>query len=151
MLMVGVQGFEPWTPCSQSRCATRLRYTPNCGAPGVNRTPDLGLQNRCFTTRTNGAYLERDARIELATEPWQGPVLPLAPIPQKELLYILFISLSTVYFGILGVSTRTRTGTPKREILSLLWLPITPYSHWSGVRESNSHQKGRSLLYYPLY
>ncbi len=27
----------------------------NCGAPGVNRTPDLGLQNRCFTTRTNGA------------------------------------------------------------------------------------------------
>ena len=27
-IMVGVQGFEPWTPCSQSRCATRLRYTP---------------------------------------------------------------------------------------------------------------------------
>ena len=27
--MVGVQGFEPWTLCSQSRCATGLRYTPN--------------------------------------------------------------------------------------------------------------------------
>ena len=26
---VGVEGFEPPTPCSQSRCATRLRYTPN--------------------------------------------------------------------------------------------------------------------------
>src|SRR5881398_3417483 len=26
--VVGVQGFEPWTPCSQSRCATGLRYTP---------------------------------------------------------------------------------------------------------------------------
>jgi hypothetical protein len=26
--MVGVEGFEPTTPCSQSRCATRLRYTP---------------------------------------------------------------------------------------------------------------------------
>ena len=26
--MVGVEGFEPPTPCSQSRCATRLRYTP---------------------------------------------------------------------------------------------------------------------------
>jgi hypothetical protein len=26
--LVGVQGFEPWTLCSQSRCATRLRYTP---------------------------------------------------------------------------------------------------------------------------
>ncbi len=29
--MVGVEGFEPPTSCSQSRCATRLRYTPrNC-------------------------------------------------------------------------------------------------------------------------
>ena len=27
--VVGVQGFEPWTPWSQTRCATRLRYTPN--------------------------------------------------------------------------------------------------------------------------
>ena len=27
--MVGVRGFEPPTPCSQSRCATGLRYTPN--------------------------------------------------------------------------------------------------------------------------
>ncbi len=27
-MLVGVQGFEPWTPCSQSRCATGLRYTP---------------------------------------------------------------------------------------------------------------------------
>ncbi len=29
--MVGVQGFEPWTPWSQTRCATRLRHTPNDG------------------------------------------------------------------------------------------------------------------------
>lgn len=27
-LMVGVEGFEPPTSCSQSRRATRLRYTP---------------------------------------------------------------------------------------------------------------------------
>ncbi|MEY4584160.1 MAG: hypothetical protein RJB10_657, partial [Pseudomonadota bacterium] len=27
---VGVQGFEPWTPWSQTRCATRLRHTPPC-------------------------------------------------------------------------------------------------------------------------
>ena len=32
------------------------------GAPGVNRTPDLGLQNRCFTTRTNGAICWRCER-----------------------------------------------------------------------------------------
>src|SRR3954447_18652947 len=27
-LMVGAEGFEPPTLCSQSRCATRLRYAP---------------------------------------------------------------------------------------------------------------------------
>jgi hypothetical protein len=27
--VVGVIGFEPTTTCSQSRYATRLRYTPN--------------------------------------------------------------------------------------------------------------------------
>ena len=27
-LLVGVQGFEPWTPWSQTRCATGLRHTP---------------------------------------------------------------------------------------------------------------------------
>ena len=26
--MVGAEGFEPPTACSQSRCATRLRYAP---------------------------------------------------------------------------------------------------------------------------
>src|SRR6267378_2091879 len=28
MKMVGVRGFEPPAPCSQSRCATGLRHTP---------------------------------------------------------------------------------------------------------------------------
>ena len=28
VMLVGVQGFEPWTPWSQTRCATGLRYTP---------------------------------------------------------------------------------------------------------------------------
>ena len=28
ILMVGAEGFEPPTLCSQSRCATRLRYAP---------------------------------------------------------------------------------------------------------------------------
>ncbi len=29
--MVGAEGFEPPTPCSQSRCATRLRHAPITG------------------------------------------------------------------------------------------------------------------------
>ena len=31
ILMVGAEGFEPPTLCSQSRCATRLRYAPMLG------------------------------------------------------------------------------------------------------------------------
>ena len=27
--MVGVKGFEPSTPCTPCKCATKLRYTPN--------------------------------------------------------------------------------------------------------------------------
>lgn len=51
--MVGVEGFEPPTLCSQSRCATKLRYTPilslqaslsarRCGA--YNTTKALSCQ-----------------------------------------------------------------------------------------------------------
>jgi hypothetical protein len=31
--MVGAEGFEPPTLCSQSRCATRLRYAPTTHFP----------------------------------------------------------------------------------------------------------------------
>ena len=38
--MVGAEGFEPPTLCSQSRCATRLRYAPtfclDCSANRVS-------------------------------------------------------------------------------------------------------------------
>ena len=40
--MVGAAGFEPATLCSQSRCATRLRYAPDArptGGLGVTRLP----------------------------------------------------------------------------------------------------------------
>ena len=36
--LVGARGFEPPTPCSRSRCATRLRYAPTLEG-GLNRTP----------------------------------------------------------------------------------------------------------------
>jgi len=65
-VMVRVTRFEHATTASQTQSSTRLSYTrKTSGAPGVNRTPDLGLQNRCFTTRTNGAvtYLFLDSNV----------------------------------------------------------------------------------------
>jgi hypothetical protein len=58
--MVGVQGFEPWTPWSQTRCATGLRHTPNhcnlltsdctnvsTGIISVTASMPVGLTNAC--------------------------------------------------------------------------------------------------------
>ena len=43
-LLVGAEGFEPPTLCSQSRCATRLRYAPTCCFDCiVNRTLGIGI------------------------------------------------------------------------------------------------------------
>ena len=42
--MVGVEGFEPPTSCSQSRRATRLRYTPNDAAARMVRSRLVGRQ-----------------------------------------------------------------------------------------------------------
>ena len=41
-IMVGAEGFEPPTLCSQSRCATRLRYAPTVLVYSISC--DLGLQ-----------------------------------------------------------------------------------------------------------
>jgi hypothetical protein len=40
---VGARGFEPPTPCSQSRCATRLRHAPP--RPGMSITKGDGSLN----------------------------------------------------------------------------------------------------------
>ncbi len=45
--MVGARGFEPPAHCSQSSCATRLRYAPtiSCELQGLSFTQSLtGLQ-----------------------------------------------------------------------------------------------------------
>ena len=42
--LVGIVGLEPTTLCSQSRCATRLRYIPfKIGSRGGTRTPVVWL------------------------------------------------------------------------------------------------------------
>ncbi len=54
LILVGVKGFEPSTPCSQSRCANQTALHPdnrpalqsliqNLGGAGGTRTPDLFL------------------------------------------------------------------------------------------------------------
>jgi hypothetical protein len=41
--MVGVKGFEPSTPWSQTKCATRLRYTPTFPNPRLYILQNHGI------------------------------------------------------------------------------------------------------------
>ncbi len=41
MRMVGAVGFELTTPCSQSRCSTRLSYAPNCACADGQGVPPI--------------------------------------------------------------------------------------------------------------
>ena len=46
--LVGARGFEPPTPCSQSRCATRLRHAPISGLCITPRFSSGRRQLTCF-------------------------------------------------------------------------------------------------------
>src|SRR5215217_9607142 len=50
---VGARGFEPPTPCSQSRCATRLRHAPR--RPGMSITKGCWCLN--YGRGRDGLYL----------------------------------------------------------------------------------------------
>lgn len=39
-ILVGPAGFEPAAPCSQSRCATKLRHGPTSLVPAVKRAAE---------------------------------------------------------------------------------------------------------------
>src|SRR2546428_2494762 len=65
--LVGARGFEPPTPCSQSRCATRLRYTPTLKRQCINRLPETAIPR-----------LNR-LRCSLVRAPWWQRRFPLPP------------------------------------------------------------------------
>jgi hypothetical protein len=45
--LVGVAGFEPTAPRSQSECATKLRHTPGADRPSVRTSVVCGVGARC--------------------------------------------------------------------------------------------------------
>jgi hypothetical protein len=58
---VGEGGFEPPTSCSQSRCAARLRYSPDYFGP------DLGIRRsgpKCSSSTALGPHIIRDGSME---------------------------------------------------------------------------------------
>ena len=90
-MMVGVQGFEPWTLCSQSRCATGLRYTPKTGPRKWIRTTKA---SRLFALSRTGRLCQASStrglkrgRQEISTLTARTPTKPRH---HKEGLQLVF-------------------------------------------------------------
>ena len=82
-----------------------------------------------FYHLTTEANLERVPRIELGNKPWQGFRLPLHHT-RNITYYISKIIFCQALFSVYLVRlTGLEPVRIKRQILSLLWLPITPQSH----------------------
>src|ERR1700729_1952303 len=82
--MVGAEGFEPPTLCSQSRCATRLRYapTPFSLSHRVGNTLTMlrtDRENQCRTTHETA--LRTPTRTEASEE---GPARPVQSRGRQE-------------------------------------------------------------------
>src|SRR5271166_1453756 len=77
--MVGTARFELATPCTPSKCATRLRYVPNGIAASARQRGVLTF--RFYTSRRLRARLCRVAdrpRPHFHSNPWDRACLPLA-------------------------------------------------------------------------
>ena len=57
--MVGAEGFEPPTLCSQSRCATRLRYAPTRFFDCIAERAQVRLARSVFNSECSGFALFR--------------------------------------------------------------------------------------------
>src|SRR3954463_11881 len=61
--LVGVAGFEPATPSSRTRCATRLRYTPKAGLIAAQYRP------RKLPMRASGRLREASLTAQIVQQP----------------------------------------------------------------------------------
>ena len=59
--LVGTAGFEPATPCTPSKCATRLRYVPEIRA----FTLKYGLNGTNSTLASSGNYCQDSTEFAL--------------------------------------------------------------------------------------
>ena len=100
--MVGVIGFEPTTPSSRTRCATRLRYTPTFAAKSnpPRPRPDL-LGGRLITTTWLGGKRKGGHRTKR--------ILPPRPRHYINYLWIRLIQ----HISSFRIASRARRDLPE--------------------------------------
>src|SRR5690606_23308446 len=103
--VVGARGFEPPTPCSQSRCATRLRYAPPtcpsrppttaCGGRSpISRAADSIPGGRDLSQRQ--LYPGRQFRGQVELRGGRADVQPEAALVARQLAVVGFYGASQV-------------------------------------------------------
>ena len=65
MKLVGTAGFEPATPCTPSKCATRLRYVPIDAAVADD---GAGLTQEFYTSQAEPEICNSTARAGPSSE-----------------------------------------------------------------------------------
>jgi hypothetical protein len=74
--MVGTAGLEPATPCSQGKCATRLRYVPTLVISG-SKYPSPPVFYRILPDFSNPTDNPMTARYPDETIPITTPFTPV--------------------------------------------------------------------------
>jgi hypothetical protein len=107
LILVGAEGFEPPTLCSQSRCATRLRYAP---------TLPLGPR-RFFASRrpfTHGCFQFNPSRVYASAPARTRPrAAPNATIDEVHGGYSSAAERLTVAQDVVGSIPTSRPNGPR--------------------------------------
>lgn len=112
--MVGKPGFEPGTPCSQSKCASQLRYSPNEHV-SASESPRLDL---CISTNLWGrnrptlyhAFINFVNNLQKhhpqpLNRSWAFAIMPHMQRRYKKILFFLFILALITAGGIFYLNT----------------------------------------------
>ena len=85
--MVGATGFEPTTPCSQSRCSTKLSYAPTLPVDSeANASLSLSGAYNIATALRCQSFYQKNLNI------FSQPISPFDLMAFYRLLYLVFDS-----------------------------------------------------------
>src|ERR1700733_643587 len=98
-LMVGAEGFEPPTLCSQSRCATRLRYAPT--SPSLSHrlriSPQIEPNKPCDPGPNNAWKSPSNTHVNRSNGSRTSAIRMMHRPPRKnQLCIVCFRGLSTL-------------------------------------------------------